>query len=289
MMNPANRATRNVLTASLALALALHLAPGEAEARSVLGRVWDLVTAPAADVKTKAEVPTDGAGTKGTSATDSTVRDGAAKDADRDGDGAQVGAAKGKDADNAMDGATDGDTTSRWPQKLEAEHGQTVEFPHSHVKGRLGDRLTALRLLARGYKKLPSKYDGLHGFDGVYVKKNAAGEIVEIRLVESKVDSSRLIPGPPPQMSDEWIRQVCAKMQEQGNPELTETARLILDHMSSPKLKRELWHHDLAKGKTTVRQVDAGGKPGAVTEGWEDKLVANEIERQCVVALLVCN
>jgi len=288
-MNPANRATRNVLAASLALALALPLAPGEAEARSVLGRVWDLVTAPGANAKAKAEAPAEGAGAKGTSATDGNVRDGAATDADRDGAGAQGGAAKGKDADNAMDGATDGDTTSRWPQKLEAEHGQTVEFPHSHVKGRLGDRLTALRLLARGYKKLPSKYDGLHGFDGVYVKKNAAGEIVEIRLVESKVDSSRLIPGPPPQMSDEWIRQVCAKMQEQGNPELTETARLILDNMNSPKLKRELWHHDLAKGKTTVRTVDAGGKPGEVVEGWEDKLVANEIHRQCSVALLVCN
>ncbi|MCO5760094.1 MAG: hypothetical protein NHG36_01100 [Chromatiaceae bacterium] len=289
MMKPARRATRKVLAASLALALALPLAPGEVEARSVLGRVWDLVTAPGADAKGKVKAPAEGAGTKGTSATDSTVRDGAATDADRDGAGAEGGAAKGKDADNAMDGATDGDTTSRWPQKLQAEHGQTVEFPHSHVKGRLGDRLTALRLAGRGYKKLKSKYDDLHGFDGVYVKKNAAGEIVEIRLVESKVDSSRLIPGPPPQMSDEWIRQVCAKMQEQGNPELTETARLILDNMNSPKLKRELWHHDLAKGKTTVRQVDAGGKPGAVTEGWEDKLVANEIARQCGVALLVCN
>jgi hypothetical protein len=289
MMNPARRATRKVLAASLALALALPLAPGEAEARAVLGRVWDLVTAPGADAKGKVKAPAEGAGAKGTSATDSTVREGAAKEADRDGAGAQGGAAKGKDADSAMDGATDGDTTSRWPQKLQAEHGQTVEFPHSHVKGRLGDRLTALRLAGRGYKKLKSKYDDLHGFDGVYVKKNAAGEIVEIRLVESKVDSSRLIPGPPPQMSDEWIRQVCAKMQEQGNPELTETARLILDHMNSPKLKRELWHHDLAKGKTTVRQVDAGGKPGAVTEGWEDKLVANEIARQCGVALLVCN
>ena len=289
MMNPSRRATRNVLAVSLALALALPLAPGAAEARSVLGRVWDLVTAPGASTKAKVDAPAEGAEAKGTSATDSTARDGAAKEANRDGAGAGGGAAKGKDADNAMEGATDGDTTSRWPQKLEAEHGQTVEFPHSHVKGRLGDRLTALRLAGRGYKKLKSKYDDLHGFDGVYVKKNAAGEIIEIRLVESKVDSSRLIPGPPPQMSDDWIRQVCAKMQEQGNPELTETARLILDNMNSPKLKRELWHHDLAKGKTTVRNVDAGGKPRDVIERWEDKLVANEIARQCGVAALVCN
>lgn len=52
---------------------------------------------------------------------------------------------------------------------------------------------------------------------------------------------------------------------------------------------RELWHHDLVQGKTTVRQVDVGGKPREVTEAWEDRLVANEIERQCTVALLACS
>lgn len=278
---------RTALAASLALALALPLTAGEAEARSVLGRFWEMVTAPRA--KAKAEVPAAGTGTRGAAAKEGAVRDGAAKDAEAKGAGAQDAAARGKDADSAMDGARDGDTTSHWPQKLQAEHGQTVEFPHPHAKGRLGDRLTALRLAAQGYKKLPSKYDGVRGIDGVYVKRNAAGEIVEIRIVESKVDTSRLNPGPPAQMSDEWIRQVCAKMQEQGDAGVAETARLILDHMDSPKLKRELWHHDLAKGKTTVRQVDASGKPGAITEDWEDKLVANEIARQCSVALLLCN
>jgi hypothetical protein len=295
---------RTTLAVSLALALALPLAPREAEARSVLGRVWDLVTAPMAKTRAKVEAPTEGTGTKSVGdkavhtqgasakdeATDAVSADGqAAKGAKAEGTGAHGTAGKGKDADGVMDDAKDFETTGYWPQKLEAQHGQTVEFAHSHMKGRLGDRLTALRLLARGYKKLPSKYDGLHGFDGVYIKKNAAGEIVEIRLVESKVDKARLNQGPPVQMSEEWIRKVCAKMQKEGDTEVAETARLILDHLDSPKLKRELWHHDLAKGKTAVRTVDDNGKPREAIEGWADKLVANEIERQCAVALLVCN
>lgn len=270
MINPTHRTARATLAASLALALALPLASGVAEARSVLGRLLHLVSA-----SPDTEASAGGVANKGASAKEAVTQA-------SDGNGPP---AKGAEAE----GPTEASAASRWPQELEAAHGQTVAFPHPHAKGRLGDRLTALRLAARGYKKLPSKYDGLHGIDGIYVKRNAAGEIDEIRLVESKVDTSRLNPGPPAQMSDEWIRQVCAKMQAQGTPEAAESARLILAHMDSPKLKRELWHHDLASGKTTVRQVDAGGKPEGVTESWSDKLVANEIERQCSVALLVCN
>ena len=175
-----------------------------------------------------------------------------------------------------------------WPQILMARHGQTSHFKQSHVKGHLGDRLTRRRLTKRGYRKLPSKYDGVRGIDGVYVKQNAQGEIIEIRLVESKVDKSRLNPGPPPQMSDEWIRQVCGKMLEQGSPEAADTARLLLAHLDSPKLKRELWHHDLASGQTQVRPVDAHGKPQDTTESWTDQLIPNELARQCAQAALAC-
>lgn len=158
------------------------------------------------------------------------------------------------------------DTTKRWPRHQRAANGKTILFLNSQQKGRLGDRLTAMRLTGQGYEKLKSKYNDLHGIDGVYVKRSASGEVSEILLVESKVDSAQLNPGPPAQMSDAWIRQSCHKMLISGDPETARTAQLILDHLDSPKLRRELWHHDLSTGKTTVRPVDTRGRPQHASE-----------------------
>ena len=145
-----------------------------------------------------------------------------------------------------------------------------------------------MRLSGQGFQKLKSKYDDLHGIDGVYVKRTAQGEVAEIRLVENKVDSARLNPGPPAQMSDAWIRQACQKMLDSGDPETVRTAHLILTHLDSPKLRRELWHHNLTMGQTTVRPVDASGRPLAADQAWNDRLVVNELNRQCDRVRLVC-
>lgn len=177
---------------------------------------------------------------------------------------------------------------TRWPLHQPAANGKVVVFINPHHKGELGDRLTALRLTGQGFQKLKSKYDDLHGIDGVYVKRTAQGEVAEIRLVENKVDSARLNPGPPAQMSDAWIRQVCQKMLDSSDAQTAETARLVLDHLDSSKLRRELWHHDLSTGNTTVRSVDSIGQPLAINQRWDDRLVANELNRQCEGARLVC-
>lgn len=176
----------------------------------------------------------------------------------------------------------------RWPQRLPAANGQVIVFASSQQKGTLGDRLTALRLTGQGYEKLPSKYNSLHGIDGVFVRRSPTGEIAEIRLVENKVDSAVLNPGPPAQMSDDWIRHACHKMLNSGDARTADTAHLLLDYLDSPKLRRELWHHDLATGKTRVRSVDRTGRPQAIDQAWDDRLVANELSRQCDTARLVC-
>lgn len=178
---------------------------------------------------------------------------------------------------------------TRWPRHQRAANGKTIVFLNSQQKGRLGDRLTALRLTGQGYEKLKSKYNALHGIDGVYVKRSANGEVLEIRLIDSKVDSAQLNPGPPAQMSDAWIRQSCQKMLDSGDPQTARTARLILDHFESPKLRREVWHHDLSTGKTTVRPVDTRGRPRHATEHWDDRLVVNELDRQCELDRLACH
>ncbi|MEA3641656.1 MAG: hypothetical protein VBE63_17185 [Lamprobacter sp.] len=176
----------------------------------------------------------------------------------------------------------------RWPQRRLAANGRVIAFVSSHQKGTLGDRLTALRLTGQGYEKLPSKYSSLHGIDGVFVRRRANGEVSEIRLVENKVDSAMLSAGPPAQMSDAWIRQSCQKMLNSGDTQTADTARLVLEHLDSPKLRRELWHHDLSTGKTTVRTVDSIGQPQGINQRWGDQLMANELNRQCAGARLVC-
>ncbi|MBK1620164.1 hypothetical protein CKO42_17290 [Lamprobacter modestohalophilus] len=176
----------------------------------------------------------------------------------------------------------------RWPQSRSAANGRVIAFVSSHQKGTLGDRLTALRLTGQGYEKLPSKYNSLHGIDGVFVRRTPKGDIAEIRLVENKVDSAMLNPGPPAQMSDAWIRQSCQKMLNTGDAGAADTARLVLAHLDSPRLRRELWHHDLSTGKTTVRSVDHSGQPQNINQRWGDRLVANELNRQCEAARLVC-
>jgi len=175
-----------------------------------------------------------------------------------------------------------------WPQYHQVISGQVVVFRNSHEKGQLGDRLTALRLTARGYRKLTSKYDNVRSFDGVYVKRNYFGDMEEIRLIENKVNSSRLNPGPPPQMSDAWIVNNCNKMRATGDPELARTATLVLNALKNNRLERELWHHVLATGTTTVREVTSSGKPQEASVRWQDRLISNEIGRQCRRKNLEC-
>jgi hypothetical protein len=177
----------------------------------------------------------------------------------------------------------------RWPQRKPGANGKVIVFVSPHQKGTLGDRLTALRLTGQGYEKLKSKHNSVHGIDGVYVRRSLNGEVAEIRLVESKVDSGMLNPGPPAQMSDAWIRRACQKMIANGDPQTADTAQLVLEHLESPRLKRELWHHDLSTGITSVSAVDVSGHPLRMSQQWNDRLVVNELNRQCAHARLVCS
>ena len=50
----------------------------------------------------------------------------------------------------------------------------------------------------------------------------------------------------------------------------------------APELvKKELWHHDLASGVTTVHALDAAGAPVSQAYKFEDKQIANELTRRC--------
>ena len=178
---------------------------------------------------------------------------------------------------------------SSWPQKCRTIRG-TILFENSHAKGRLGDHLTARRLTAMGYKKFSSKYNSLHGIDGVYIKHNSNGRIIEIKIVENKVDSSTLQPGPPRQMSQLWIKNKLEKMMVSSDNETKRIAEITLHVMkNNPSIvSMELWHHDLFRGITIVKKIDRNGFAKQVIKRYDDRMIFNTLEKQCKKGSLIC-
>ena len=162
----------------------------------------------------------------------------------------------------------------QWPQKFEVgDSGYVVEFANPVSKGTFGDALTARRLTAKGYIKLPSKLDGVRGLDGVYVRYDK-DNIQEILIVENKVDGGTLRPG---QMTDEWIAERVNKMLLRTNAKVREAGNLI---RSNPDLvRKELWHHDLSSGRTTINTLDP--RTNKASQKRVEKFLSNQVRKRC--------
>ena len=176
-----------------------------------------------------------------------------------------------------------------WPQIKKTVIGE-IKFKNSHEKGRLGDRLSALRLTGIGYKKINSKINSLHGIDGVYIKKANNGKIREILIVENKVDGSQLSFGPPKQMSDEWVIGNAKKMLKSNDKTLRQTAELIIGTMNNnPALiQKQLWKHDLETGHTSVKLLGKDAELINTIAKWDDVMIANELRKWCNKGKLEC-
>ncbi len=163
----------------------------------------------------------------------------------------------------------------------------TVQFLDTFEIGKLGDYLTARRLGGMGYKKLLSKYDSIHGIDGIFYKSSADGKIGELIIVENKVGNGRLVPG---QMSDNWVGERLDKMLATSDESLRRTATMVIDLIdNSPnKVSKQLWHHDLVTGKTVVRDVSSEGKAGDTIYEWIDSFIEKEVKTRCSRGTLVC-
>lgn len=189
----------------------------------------------------------------------------------------------------ARKGADNVDEVAKtWPQIKQTKVGKII-FNDPLTKGRLGERLTAKRLTGMGYTKLQSKYDEAHGIDGVYIKKTNKS-IEEIIITESKVDRSFLNPGPPKQMSDDWIRDRCQKLVQSSDRDAQETGRMILEAMDrNPNvIKRQLWQHDLESGTTVVKDLDLNANVIRQAYRWDDRLIENELKVWCEKGRLQC-
>ncbi len=163
---------------------------------------------------------------------------------------------------------------THFPQRVQVVgSGYVVEFPNSHSKGRLGDSLTARRLTARGYRKEKSKVDQAHGIDGVYVRYKRNGHPKEILIVENKVDRGTLISD---QMTDAWVTRNVEKMVVHSDRKVRHTGELIRKY---PHLiRKELWHHDLKSGKTSVSVLDREAKTSPPRI---ENYLVNQIRQRC--------
>ena len=160
-----------------------------------------------------------------------------------------------------------------------------INFANTHTIGRLGDYLTARRLTGMGYTKLPSKHSVIHGIDGVYVRfQDIDGVSVQnVVVVENKVGTARLASN---QMSDIWLKNAAEKLRRSTDAASRRTGQLLGEAMAEnpDRITRQLWHHDLVSGKTTVTSLDMIGKVREVEYTWTDHLIENTLRQFCIVS-----
>ena len=160
------------------------------------------------------------------------------------------------------------------------------KWRNTHIKGRFGDYLTAKRMTAMGYTKLKSKISTIHGLDGVYIKKRGNDVIEEIIVIENKVDTAQLNPGPPRQMSVEWIEKNIKSMLNSSDIEVRKTGEILMQNKE--KIKAELWKHDTITGKTVRYAIDKNGFIDQKIYEWNDRMIENTLHQWCSHELIEC-
>ena len=129
-------------------------------------------------------------------------------------------------------------------------------FSSTTDKGNFGEEITDYLMRARGFKPQHSKYAGNRGIDHIFFKFDKSGEIIDILLVETKVNSS---PYKPEQMSDEYIKKQIARMRMSSDVRVRKTAEQIETNIS--KIRKEYWRHYTEPDKKSKNfKLDEKGK-----------------------------
>ena len=92
-----------------------------------------------------------------------------------------------------------------------------------------------------GFTELPAKLPRNNGFDGVWVKKDAQGNVTKIIITESKFASNgngslATTKTMDKQLSPEWIQKNITKMLNSKDPTVVRTAQLLNDHKHLPNV-----------------------------------------------------
>ncbi len=102
-------------------------------------------------------------------------------------------------------------------------------------KGTLGEMRTALAMQKAGFEELPAKLPKNNGFDGVWVKRDASGKVVDIIISESKFAASGRgklseTMNMGRQMDDKWIRLNIENMVYADDPEISKVGTFLSDN-----------------------------------------------------------
>jgi hypothetical protein len=136
-------------------------------------------------------------------------------------------------------------------------------FMSRSALGGVGESVTVHHYEDMGLKYYKSQV-GSKGIDAVFAKYGKNGDLLEVYVVETKVNGSRLSVG---QMTDEWIRKGC--MQAKKNSAAKKAAELVekaLDPANNVVLHRELMHVATDTGIATRYSIAANGE--IATKQW---------------------
>jgi hypothetical protein len=137
-------------------------------------------------------------------------------------------------------------------------------FSSRLAMGGSGEAVTVRLYENMGLEYIKSQVNN-KGIDAVFIRKNKAGKVIEVYVVETKVNGSRLSLG---QMSDDWIEKGCKLANKEGGKQ-RQAAKYIEDARNPENgivLHRHLVHHDLGAGVSKRYSLSTSGE--VATEQW---------------------
>ena len=110
--------------------------------------------------------------------------------------------------------------------------GQLDNAPSAEAGGYLREYISNNYFLRNGYRSLEGKCGGGNCFDGVYIRgdKVIINEVKPMSANGSiKLSGANPATGLPTQMTDAWVRNAVARLENSGNDAAKETAKIIID------------------------------------------------------------
>lgn len=156
-----------------------------------------------------------------------------------------------------------------WPTRPFSASGAAfgAETESSNAIGRIGEMVTAIIMVGDGWRQLPSQVNGIHGMDGVFIRKLTKADGCEACLIETK--TSRTGNGKrnydPSQMSNKKVIADLEYLKTEvfnGAPymphDIADAVIAKLEEGSS-YVRKELFVHDLLIGNTLIYPINANG------------------------------